>query len=837
MKTLPTHVLASWSLLAIAACTGCFEQSPPAVRPARPVQSAAASGEKAAGEREKESPAETTPPEKSAMPPADIVRPAAEHKFTNDLIYESSPYLLQHAHNPVQWHPWGETAFRLAKEQNKPIFLSIGYSTCYWCHVMERESFENEEVAAILNEHYICIKVDREERPDVDEQYMLATQLSTGRGGWPNSVWLMPDGRPWMAGTYFPRPQFIEGLQKIAEIWKDQPDKVELQANAFAEAIKRNVGRAQMSGGAKLSREVVSNSLEQMKESFDDEHGGFGTRPKFPPHGDLRLLLAEVARAGDAKLLGMATKTLDAIWKGGIHDHVGGGFHRYSTDDHWFLPHFEKMLYDNAQLMRAYTDAHVITSEPLYRESVADIFRWVEREMTHPQGGFYSALDAGDAGEEGVFYVWTAEEISKVLGEEDAKFFADHYGVKPEGNFVEEASKEQPGTNVLFLPQALSDEDNAQLAPLRDQLLAVRNKRAFPRRDDKILASWNGLMISALAHAGHELEEPKYTKAASAAAEFVTTQMIKDGVLQRSWRGDTAKLPGYLDDYAYVIDGLLELHTATDENRWLDAARRLADKMISEFEDDKHGGFFFTSARHDELLIRSKNLTGGGNLPSANGVAAQTLLRLAKLTDEEKYRTAARRTLESVAELMARSPGASEALVLATAQLLDEAKPAVESTADARDEFPPVIAELYAAQLSVTPGQKVAIAVRLDIEEGWHLYGPKPESKFVKPVLLSLSNDASATMEEVKYPPGKEQEDPVLSESVSIYEGEVWLRTAVTIAKDAPLGKAALEFQLSTQACDKSICRKPRTATLKLPIEIAETSTEEPRHVEVFKDK
>jgi uncharacterized protein YyaL (SSP411 family) len=815
--------------LGVILASGC-EETPP---PGRALPQAAAAEAQEPMSQEPVSQEEPMAEEKAAS----SGEAAAQHKFTNDLIHETSPYLLQHAHNPVNWHPWGEAAFKLAKEQNKPVFLSVGYSTCYWCHVMERESFEDEEVAKILNEHFICIKVDREERPDVDEQYMLATQIFTGRGGWPNSLWLMPDGRPWMAGTYFPREGFMQGLEKLAALWKEQPEAIEKQAESFAEAIKKSVDRLQTTGEGELSRKLVDQSLDLIKSNFDEEHGGFGTRPKFPPHGDLRLLLREAERSGDKALLGMATQTLDAIWNGGIHDHLGGGFHRYATDAIWFLPHFEKMLYDNAQLMRSYTDAAAITGEPRYRAAVADIFRWVEREMTHPDGGFYSALDAGDKGEEGVFYVWKHDEIVKVLGEEDAKLFAATYGIQEEGNWVEEATQERPGTNIPFLSQMISQEDDEKLAPLRAKLLQVRNKRAFPRRDDKILASWNGLMISALAHAGLELDEPRYTQSAAKAAEFLQSNLIKNQGLQRSWREGKAKLPGYLDDYAYVIDGLLELHAATKEQRWLDLARQLSDTMLAEFADPSGGGFFFTSGKHAELLARSKSLAGGGNLPSANGIAAMALLRLGKLTGDQKYTSSAEGTLNSLADLMARSPGASETLILATAALLDEMPPPVASNADVRNEEAPVTAELYASRLSLQPGESLEIALKLTIAEGWHLYGPNPGVKFVLPTTLALAENASAAHGEIKYPPGEKKDDPVLKESVAIYTGEVWLRVPVSIAKDATLGPTTLQFKLRTQACDETKCLQPRTTTLSLPIEIVETSTEELRHREVFKSE
>jgi len=612
--------------------------------------------------------------------------PAGEkHKHTNALIHESSPYLLQHAHNPVQWHPWGEAAFELARKENKPVFLSVGYSTCYWCHVMERESFENEEVAGVLNEHFVCIKVDREERPDVDEQYMVATQLLGGRGGWPNSVWLMPDGRPWMAGTYFPRQRFIDVLHALTQLWKEQPEVVEKQAASFAAEIKRVASTQNDLVEQELSRKLIDQWLEPLKENFDEDHGGFGGRPKFPPHGDLRLLLREAKGSSDPRLREMATRTLDAIWQGGIHDHIGGGFHRYSVDERWLLPHFEKMLYDNAQLMRAYADAWVLTGNDRYRIAVEDIFQWLQREMTHPDGAFFCALDSESEGGEGKSYVWTTEELQHVLGREDAELFAAVYGFQPEGNYAEEATGERPGTNIPHLSAPLEEvartkdialeELSGRLAQMRQKLLAVRNKRVQPHKDDKVLASWNGLMISALAHAGKELDEPRYVDAAARAAGFIVDRMIDERGLRRSWRKGKADLPGYLDDYAFLADGLLDLYEATEDERWLTEARKLADNMLADFEDAEGGGLYFTSSQHAELIVRSKNLLGGGNLPSGNGVAAQVLIRLGEITGDQRYILAAERTLESLSGLMDRAPQATESLILATAMLLARKNP------------------------------------------------------------------------------------------------------------------------------------------------------------------
>ncbi|MGD0094035.1 MAG: thioredoxin domain-containing protein, partial [Planctomycetota bacterium] len=423
---------------------------------------------------------------------ASDVSDAQEHKHTNELIRETSPYLLQHAHNPVNWHAWNPETLAQAQKEDKPIFLSVGYSTCYWCHVMEKDSFEDEEVAKALNKDFIAIKVDREERPDIDEQYMLATQLVTGRGGWPNSLWLMPDGRPFMAGTYFPKAQFLQVLETIARVWKEKRREVEQQAGELARAIRQTEGaRGLLQPGpdaGPADQKLVDNAVAEYTNMFDAEHGGFGMAPKFPPHGVLSVLIHEYRRTEDKALLRMVTRTLDAIWLGGIHDHLGGGFHRYSTDSVWLLPHFEKMLYDNAQLMRAYTDGYALSGVPRYREAVEDIFRWVQNEMTAPQGGFYSALDSGEVGKEGEAYVWRYKEAVEALGTGDAALFAEVYNLKEKGNFSEEATGEQPGSNIIHLKRPLADIATARgespelfqarMAALRAKLLARRQTRA-----------------------------------------------------------------------------------------------------------------------------------------------------------------------------------------------------------------------------------------------------------------------------------------------------------------------------------------------------------------------
>ncbi len=647
------------------------------------------------------------------------------HKHTNALIDSNSPYLLQHAHNPVNWLPWGPEAFAKAKAENKPIFVSIGYSTCYWCHVMERESFENEAIAKIINEHYIAIKVDREQRPDIDEQLMLATQLLTGRGGWPNSVWLTSDGRPWMAGTYFPPQQFSSGLEQLARIWRDEAAAVEKQAQSLSQAIREatqvpsaaNIGASGESPDGDKEQPTakpLDNALAELSQLFDEQHGGFGTKPKFPPHGSLRLL-AQAARTGNQPAAKrMLTRTLDAMWRGGIHDHVGGGFHRYSTDERWFLPHFEKMLYDNAQLLRSFAEGFELTGDENYRLACRDIVVWVKREMTHPDGGFYSALDSESDGHEGRYNTWSLSELKSVLSESETEFFAKVYNFQEAGNFVEEATKHRPGTNIPFLsdpPQPLDAQATERLQSIRDKLLKARGDRSYPHLDDKVLTCWNGLMIAALAHAGRVLDEPAFVDQAARGADFLLKELQTEAGLLHSWRNGSASIPAYLDDYAFLCEGLLELHHATGQPRWLAESTRLAKQMQELFEDRTEGGFFFTSSQHETLIVRSKNLQGGGNLPVGNGIAIQVLVDLNRQTGEEAYLESARRALRAFSGIAMKAPRQVEHIVLARAQYdaviaegEKQAQTANLSKADDQKQNEALRCELFVSHAQRAPG-------------------------------------------------------------------------------------------------------------------------------------
>ncbi len=569
---------------------------------------------------------------------------------TNHLVNETSPYLLQHAHNPVNWYPWGDEALEKAKAEDKPIFLSIGYSACHWCHVMERESFENEAIAAILNEHFISIKVDREERPDLDDIYMAAVQMMTGSGGWPMTVFMTPDLKPFFGGTYFPpedrqgRPGFPTLLNALEKEWRTNRAKIDDSAEQLTAMIQKNFAMTADETGV-VTASVLDSAVQQLNGTFDEQYGGFGEAPKFPSSPSIALLLRQHARTGDQHALEMATLTLDRMYFGGMYDHLGGGFHRYSTDDVWLVPHFEKMLYDNGQLAEVYLDAYQATGNPRYKHVAEDIFRYELRDMHSENGAFYSTEDADSEGEEGKFYIWSKAEILGALGPEDGELFCTYYNVKPIGNF-QSHEPYHANLNILHITESHEEiaEDlgmdpdalEARMAPMRDKLLEIRGKRVRPGLDDKILTSWNGLMISALAKGYQVTGNAQYKDAAEGAATFVLQEMVADGTLMRTHRGGQSKLPAYLDDYAFMAVGLIDLYEATFDLKWLLQAQALTDQMKSKFWDAENGGFFYTGDDHRNLIARTKPTYDGAE-PAGNSVAAEALVRLAKLVDEPAY--------------------------------------------------------------------------------------------------------------------------------------------------------------------------------------------------------
>ncbi len=573
-------------------------------------------------------------------------------KFTNRLIDETSPYLLQHAHNPVDWYAWGDEAFERANAEDKPVLVSIGYSACHWCHVMEHESFEDEATAAIMNEHFINIKVDMEERPDVDQIYMNFVQLTTGRGGWPMNVFLTPDKRPFFGGTYFPpAPRYgmaswQQILASIAEAYKTKRNELENSANDIVGELRRLSIVEAASGG--LSPDLLDAAFASFTRTFDTVNGGFGGAPKFPPAMSLEFLLRYHHRTGDDKTLSIVTFTLDKMARGGIYDQLGGGFHRYAVDAIWLVPHFEKMLYDNAQLIRVYLHAFQVTGDEFYKQIAIETLEYVRREMLDESGGFYSTQDADSEGEEGKFFVWTPEQVAEVLGEKDAEDFCAYFDVTPNGNFE--------SNNILNIknPVAIAPGSDT-FDDARSKLFAEREKRIKPHRDEKILTAWNGLMLAAFADAAAVLANDEYLEIAKNNAEFIQTQLQKDGRLQRTWKNGTAKLNGYVEDYANVADGLICLYQVSGEIKYLTEAKRLADLMITEFWDDENGGFFFTSNDHEELIVRNKDFYDNAT-PSGNSVAADVLLRLAKLLADERYERFAVTVLRLTASQLRRYP-------------------------------------------------------------------------------------------------------------------------------------------------------------------------------------
>jgi uncharacterized protein YyaL (SSP411 family) len=581
---------------------------------------------------------------------------------TNRLINEQSPYLRQHAHNPVDWYPWGEEALARAKSENKPILLSIGYSACHWCHVMERESFENEAIAGVMNENFVSIKVDREERPDLDQIYMDAVQLLTGRGGWPLTMFLLPDGRPFYGGTYFPPvdrhglPGFLRLLTAIADAYRQQPGDVQQNVERLTSAMG-SVATMQASGG-ELASSTPLNAARALGRNYDSVHGGIGGAPKFPNTFVFSLFLRMYDADSDINFADMVRDTLTKMAKGGIYDQIGGGFHRYSVDERWLVPHFEKMLYDNALLARLYLDAGRALNEPEFLRVAREILEYVLREMTSPEGGFYSSQDADSEGEEGKFFLWTPVEAREAIADEElTKIAARYFDISEEGNFegrnILNRTIAQPDAAKLF--GQTGDEIAAAIETIKSRMFAAREKRIKPGRDEKILAAWNAMMIAAFAEGYRALGDPRYLAAAERAVEFAMTKLWDGRALRRSYKDGVARFNAYLEDYALMAGAMIDTYEASLDPRYLAQARTLADVILERFLDRERGGFFFTSDDHEQLITRSK-AAFDGSTPSGNSAAVMALLRLHAYTGDERYANEAARALNLLAELIEKQP-------------------------------------------------------------------------------------------------------------------------------------------------------------------------------------
>ncbi len=771
----------------------------------------------------------------SAADEDSLKNPDGTWKWTNRLINETSPYLLLHAHNPVDWYPWGDEAISRAKKENKPIFLSVGYSTCYWCHVMERKVFSHTEIAKQMNENFINIKIDREERPDLDEIYMTATQLLIQHGGWPNSVFLTPDLKPFYAGTYFPptdqpnRPGFPTILEAVNDAWRTREDEVIESANKITQFIEVATSKGFTTLIEKpIDLSLITDAVEFLKSNYDKAYGGFSTAPKFPSPSNLEFLLREYERRSkldksskdDNSLLQMVTHTLDRMAYGGIYDQIGGGFHRYSVDAKWLVPHFEKMLYDNALLAKLYLQAYHITKKPLYRRIAKEIFTFIEREMTHSDGGFYSAIDAETDAVEGKYYVWTEDEIKGLLDKKDVKQFNTIYGVEKGTNFE--------GKNVLYVPENDKSEEAIQsLSSSIEKLLNARYERERPLLDTKILVSWNGLMIDALAYGYQVLEEEQYYTAASKAAQFILDTLTKpDGELWHLSTSNVARFDGFLDDYAFFIQGLLTLHEASGEEKWLVSAQELTQKMIKLFWDDMNGGFYYTKADDKQLIVRTKKPHDSA-IPSGNAVAVNNLLILQEKINNlptknahVNYREYADTTLRSFAQAMDETPSSFMHMLYSLNAYLnsqeDNNSPQESIVTDTSTQ--PIVTA-NADILATSKSREIEVKVQVNIKDGWHINANPTGQENLIPTTISVPVDSSISISDVKYPKGKSVKFEFSADSLNVYEGTMTFTLKIKPKENLTLKKNdQILLKLNYQACNETECLLPQTLDLPLTI-------------------
>jgi uncharacterized protein YyaL (SSP411 family) len=746
---------------------------------------------------------------------------STSHRHTNRLIHETSPYLLQHAHNPVDWYPWGPEAFERARREDKPIFLSVGYSTCYWCHVMERQSFEKDAVAAEMNKRFVNIKVDREERPDVDQLYMTAVQVLTRHGGWPMSVFLTPDLRPFYGGTYFPpedmhgRPGFVTLLRAIDGAFHEQRQNVNASAGQLVEILKRVAEPAKPQAAITIDQPMIEQLIDRSVDDFDSVHGGFGGAPKFPRETLLELLLAysdsaiggHRAAAGKRKseIIKMLCATLDAMANGGIRDHLGGGFHRYSTDAQWLVPHFELMLYDNAMLAYVYAEAFRQTNEQRYARVARGICDFVLREMTSADGAFYTAFDAEVDAMEGASYLWTEKEIEEVLGRQDAEIFNRVYGVDRGPNFVDpHHGSGVPDKNILYLARGPEMEDDSRIAEMRQKLKAVRDKRKQPLLDTKIITSWNALMIRALAFGSKVLSEPRYQHAAIAAAEFLLRAHRRaDDGLYRTSRDGKPKYDGFLDDYAFLAQALMELWRVTKDEKWRVECSEICDQMLSRFGDPRNGGYFFTDANSSTELIVRQKVASDSPLPSGNAVAALTLLGIEMESEAKSPLTVFAEQLVQQAEGMSSMVQAAMEYVRARGPISVEASPAASVREKPRspEELARNVVEISGA---MEPQQLV---INLRIADGYHIHAHEPAAGMVATEIRF----ADATeIERIDYPPPDMQKFQFSDSAIPVYAGEAKIAVKFKSPRTSPP-----KFSLTYQACDETSCLPPVTVRIE----------------------
>jgi uncharacterized protein YyaL (SSP411 family) len=804
------------------------------------------------------------------------VMPSQAPAATNHLEGALSPYLLMHADNPVDWYPWGEVALARAQREMKPIFLSIGYSSCHWCHVMERESFADPEVARLLNEGFVSIKVDREERPDLDAIYMSAVVVTTGHGGWPMSVFLTPDLKPFQAGTYYPRDRFIALLRSLHRMWDERRPEV-LQAAETVRRAMSDLHTAPEAGrGDDPGDDLLAHAVEALAATYDRDHGGFGGAPKFPPHGALALLLRAHGERGDTRSLDMAVKTLDAMARGGLYDAIGGGFHRYATDAAWRLPHFEKMLYDSAELVPLYLMAWMQSGRLEFRVVAEETLEWMRREMTGPAGGFCASLDAESDGVEGAYYTWTVDAIRSAVGAADAEAILAYFGATAEGDLP-------GGRNVLHLTvgdAAFAASRGLTLADwrtaydrARTRMLEARRARTRPRRDDTILTAWNGLAISAFAVGYRATGRAEYLETARAAARFALANLRdRDGRTRVSWRAGRSGGPGYLDDTALLMRGLLDLGAAAGDGPWIEAATALA-RDADRFADDDGG--WYAAAGRDDLIVRPVRFNDEA-LPSGNAIMAENLARLSVLRGDAGMLRRASRALDRASRLMRSQPTSHSYLILARDTVRAAAlppQPGSTALAEAREQTAPglLAAPAMAAETgaaggaaaaapaaggaapvaiagtvvgrankervvestwlepagTVRPGAVATPSVRLRLKDGWHINSSTPSLEYLIPTRIQVIDAGGATVDGIDYPPGHEVKLAFAEERLSVYEGEVVIRARLRVARQAAEGPLAVVARLTYQACSDKACLPPETVEFKSTLRVAGAPTDE----------
>ncbi|MBG81091.1 MAG: thioredoxin domain-containing protein [Phycisphaerae bacterium] len=759
---------------------------------------------------------------------------AKHHKGEpNRLIDETSPYLLQHAYNPMDWYPWGEEAFQKARLENKPIFLSVGYSTCYWCHVMERESFENPEIAAFMNEHFINIKVDREERPDVDDVYMTAVQLMTRQGGWPMSVFLEPEGlRPFFGGTYFPpkdqgnRPGFLSLAASLNEAWGVQQQLVLDQAMKVADAIGQQMARRP--AAVPVGQLQIDEGVSELMSRYDQKHAGYGGAPKFPMPVTLEFLMDTGWKVPEVRA--SILHTLDQMAMGGMYDQVGGGFHRYSTDEKWLVPHFEKMLYDNGMLASVYAEACARTGDPYYCDIAREIVDYVLREMTAEGGAFYSAQDAESNAREGESYLWTEQQVRQVLGEagvesSDIDLVTRVYGLDQGTNFQDPHHLHEPAKNVLYLTQrpdelakanGLTQEElmRNKLERARSILLKERCTRDQPLTDDKIIVGWNGLMIGGLADVGRVVEDDRYIQAAARAADWIHDRMwsAEEG-LQRTARDGQVKIKAFLEDYALLIRGLLSLHEATGEERWLEFARHLMDQARADFWDNDTGGWFDTRDGQTDLLVRGRNLYDGA-LPSGSGTMLMDLVRLKEACQTDELDRDIRDAIASASWSIQRSPNSASKSTQALARVLARHPELMKDLVDREEiEAGRVTLSVDPGSIQLNSGKPTEIMVVLEIEKGWHLTAPNQEDPFA--VGMSVASLDPNIQIEAKWPEAVPYEGA--AGKVTAYDGVLRIPMQITASGEV---EAMARIMITWQACNDEVCEQPRSQRIPLTIEM-----------------